>query len=241
MTLAMHHVIIIPAHLVSCIRTATINTGLLLGSFHDDTFIVKQLVTIPWNETLCLKTFYSDPELLVLGWFIQTAEDGSTIKSKNLQMYFKETGLEMGLVRSYNELYGYRLTNEFVQECEVRIAGRTGLPTFLQECYNLEPFIDDTRSTKQNNADNNEDSNTPSLVDNHLIESYKQACLDYEAIVGLYHLLMLPDDVLIKRLQLLNAFEERKRRVGSCFKDASLSPEQLMQCLASVNVNTNKK
>ena len=242
MTLPTQSVIVIPAHLSSCIRTTTPSTGLLLGSFHDDTYIVKQLIPIPWNEGQALKTFYSDPELLVLGWFVQAADEKVRVKTKNLLSYFTETGLEMGLVRSYNELHGYCLTsNELVQDCEVRIASRTGLPSFLQKCYNLEPFIDDVRSMNQRDTNNHGQVDTSTLIDNHLIESYRQDCLNYEITVELYRLLMLPDEVLIKRLQLLDAFEERKRRLESCFKDASLSPEQLMQCLASVNVNTTKK
>lgn len=237
MTTSTRSVMVIPAHLLSCIRASTPSTGLLLGSLHDGTFIIKQLVNIPWNETLALRTFYSDPELLVLGWFVQAADDKLTVKTKSVQIYFKETGLEMGLVRSYNELNGYCLAHdELVQECEVRITPRTGLPSFLQECYDLEPFIDDIRSTNQRDAQHHGHNDTPTLMDNHLIESYQQDCLNYEITVELYHLLMLPDEALIKRLQLLDAFEERKRRLESCFKDASLSPEQLMQCLASVNI-----
>ena len=199
---------------MSCIRTSTPSAGLLLGSFHGDAFIIKQLVTIPWNEARALRTFYSDPELLVLGWFVQAADDKLMVRTTNLQMYFKETGLEMGLVRSYNELKGHCLTgDELVQECEVRIAPRTGLPSFLQECYDLEPLIDDTQFTHQGDASNHEHSDTPTLMDSHLIESYQQDCLNYEVTVELYRLLMLPDEVLIKRLQLLDAFEGRKRKL----------------------------
>lgn len=241
MTLTTQPVIIIPSHLASCIRTAIPSTGLLLGSFHEDSFIIKQLVTVPWNETLSLKTFYSDAELMVLGWFVQSTENKLMIKARNWQMHFKETDLRMGIVRSYNEFHGYCLINDVVEECEVRIMERSGLSTFLQECYNIEPFIDDIQPTQQRDNIMERDDTTLTLINDDLFESYKRSCIHYEVTVGLYHLLMLPDDVLIKRLLLMDAFEERKKRLESCFKDATLSPEQLIQCLASVNINTKKQ
>ena len=238
MTFPDQPTIIIPAHLASSIRTAIPSAGLLLGSLHDSTFIVKQLVNVPWSEAVALKSFYSDPELTLIGWFMQVTEDKSTIKSKNLREHFKETDLRMGLMRSYNEFHGFHLANESVQECDVGIPGRSGLSTFLRDCYDIEPFIDDTRYAMQSC---DAIDALPDLTNIPLMESYRRACLDYETVVALYRLLMLPDEVLIKRLQSLDAYEERKRRLESCFKDASLSPEQLMRCLASLNVNYPNK
>ena len=233
-----YSMILIPAHLTSSIRTATPGAGLLLGSVHDGAFIVKQLVNAPWNEASALKTFYSDPELTIIGWFMQTADDKTMIRPKNLHEHFRETDLRMGVVRACNEFHGFCLIEESASECEVRVVERSGVAAFLQTCYDLEPFIDDTRHALQS-CDH--ESTDAALIDEHHMESYRRSCLEYEGLVTLYRLLMLPDDMLIKRLQLLSKVEERKRRLESCFKDASLSPEQLMQCLASVNISPVSK
>lgn len=228
--------VIVPAHLLSCLRTETLFQGVLLGSVHDGSrHLVKSMLPIgDPSEVQALQAAYRDPQLQVIGWYVSVERPA---KPKLIQSLFRSFQLDVGLARSAT---GYLAAFHSTQSCTVEVASfADDFSSFLHACYALEPAIDDQAGFVQA-----VELPAASYPEASALEAYERECRDYEFMLATYRMLMLPDEVLFKRLHAAELSEERRRRLGATLKgnagcmlistDSALSREELMQALASV-------
>lgn len=218
-------IIQIPSALVSCVRSDTFTQGIVLGSILDNCVHVKQLLFVPFKDAPLLRQVYKEDSLKPVAWFVQTERP---LKDKQVMPYFAESGLKTGLVRAsgLTEYQGFVLrAGDVVEECEVLIPESPSISSFLQECLEIEAaagFLPNVPTS----------FNLPTLPDLDITQ-YESLCKQYESLVSVYRLISLPDDLLMRHLEAIEANEERKKRLESCLKNTS--PEDLIAALASVS------
>lgn len=70
------------------------------------------------------------------------------------------------------------------------------------------------------------------------IEEYSQSCREYELLSLIYKVISQPDDAILRKLAALEDYEDRLRKLGTKLR-SSLSPEDLLRTLASIQGYTN--
>lgn len=202
--------VILPAHLLSCLRTDTLFQGVLLGSLHNGSrhFVKNMLPIGDFSELQALRAVYKDPQLQLIGWYVSVERP---MKPKLVQSLFRSSQLSVGLARSAT---GYLAAFHSSQSCTVEVTPFTeDFSSFLHECYALEPAIDDQESFIQA-----VELPVASCSGTSALEAYEKECRNYEFMLATYRMLMLSDEVLFKRLHSAELSEERRRRLGATLK-----------------------